>query len=543
MHSGPFTAPVLATLSLLAIATPACVPSGPLQVFNHVPAPTITSHHDAQPVTAYTTLTLQGTAADADDDDDRLEITWYVDGDPACADVRLDDDGVTTCLIDVDARTTYVDLEARDRYGATGVTAIVLHPFVNGEPTAKITYPLDGAEIVFGIQATFIAEVDDDRDLPDALDLQWDSDLDGVFGDAAADISGSAIASTNALREGPHTIRLHVTDADGVSVLDELDVTVVPCEITWFFDADGDHFGDPNVSVVHCDQPDGYVSNGDDCDDTDPVVYPTAGEICDDGIDNDCDGEMAVGCLGTRCFDDGTTALDSTYAKFFERLDAADSTGTAGAWFDDIEFEAIAGDAVGLHAWSGAFDTYVELYDPDCVLYAAADGGARDDNAFLQVPIPYDGIWTVVVTSATPGQTGDYVLEVLDDQATPGTHCFDDDDAIDLLSSPYAATFVEQLTKDDRNEGSKTLDDIEYFSFYGDTITLELVAADFDPWLTVADHDDCYYNLMTDSDSLDGWNARIVFETDMTGIHTIEAFNGPPSYDLGGYTLSAWASW
>jgi gingipain R len=42
-------------------------------------------------------------------------------------------------------------------------------------------------------------------------------------------------------------------------------------------DADGDEH-----LPLYCD--------GDDCDDTDPDVNPAADEICDDGIDNDCDG-------------------------------------------------------------------------------------------------------------------------------------------------------------------------------------------------------------------------------------------------------------
>ena len=43
--------------------------------------------------------------------------------------------------------------------------------------------------------------------------------------------------------------------------------------------------------MTACDgqQPDGYVGQGNDCDDTDPNINPTAEEICDD-IDNDCDG-------------------------------------------------------------------------------------------------------------------------------------------------------------------------------------------------------------------------------------------------------------
>ena len=35
---------------------------------------------------------------------------------------------------------------------------------------------------------------------------------------------------------------------------------------------------------------DGY-GESEDCDDQDPSVHPGAAELCDDGVDNDCDGE------------------------------------------------------------------------------------------------------------------------------------------------------------------------------------------------------------------------------------------------------------
>lgn len=60
---------------------------------------------------------------------------------------------------------------------------------------------------------------------------------------------------------------------------------------TYYTDADGDGFGDPSSSLVSCQDvaPTGYVTNGDDCDDTNPDINPDATEVID-GIDNDCNG-------------------------------------------------------------------------------------------------------------------------------------------------------------------------------------------------------------------------------------------------------------
>ena len=60
-------------------------------------------------------------------------------------------------------------------------------------------------------------------------------------------------------------------------------------ETTWYLDADGDGFGVANSVARACAQPQGYVLNDLDCDDTDPAVNPDAEEVCLDGVDNDCD--------------------------------------------------------------------------------------------------------------------------------------------------------------------------------------------------------------------------------------------------------------
>jgi hypothetical protein len=67
-----------------------------------------------------------------------------------------------------------------------------------------------------------------------------------------------------------------------------------------FFDRDGDGQDD---SEGDCDDKraelntldvdgDGVTSCDDDCDDSDPDIHPGAEEICDDEIDNDCDGDV-----------------------------------------------------------------------------------------------------------------------------------------------------------------------------------------------------------------------------------------------------------
>ncbi len=59
---------------------------------------------------------------------------------------------------------------------------------------------------------------------------------------------------------------------------------------TWHQDADGDGFGDPGVDTQACAAPEGWVENSADCDDGCADCWTGHEEVCNDGVDNDCDG-------------------------------------------------------------------------------------------------------------------------------------------------------------------------------------------------------------------------------------------------------------
>ena len=58
---------------------------------------------------------------------------------------------------------------------------------------------------------------------------------------------------------------------------------------SWYADADGDGYGDPDSAVQACTAPEGHVEGSSDCDDGDAETYPGAAERCDEA-DNDCEG-------------------------------------------------------------------------------------------------------------------------------------------------------------------------------------------------------------------------------------------------------------
>lgn len=115
----------------------------------------------------------------------------------------------------------------------------------------------------------------------------------------------------------------------------------------YYADADGDGRGNPGRFVDACEQPSGYSTHYDDCDDTNAASAPGMLEQCD-GSDNDCNGEIDEG-------------LGETYVR--------DEDGDG--------YGAASGERIT--ACAGAPDGYVQnLMDCDDTRFAVNPGATED---------------------------------------------------------------------------------------------------------------------------------------------------------------------
>ncbi|MEZ4317886.1 MAG: putative metal-binding motif-containing protein [Myxococcota bacterium] len=117
-----------------------------------------------------------------------------------------------------------------------------------------------------------------DQDCDGAIDEDgtfslWFEDADGDgLGDQA-----SAVSTCDGAPTGFVAVSGDCDDGDGL--------ITVP---TWYRDADGDGFGVSQTASA-CTAPAGYAAMAGDCDDTLASVNPGRSEVCNNGLDDDCD--------------------------------------------------------------------------------------------------------------------------------------------------------------------------------------------------------------------------------------------------------------
>ncbi len=250
----------------------------------------------------------QGQWVDNIDDCDDTKAEVYPGAPEYCdgLDNDCDKDGAIDESPAVDAPTYYYDADG-DGYGVdTTTTTDECEPLSGYAEEAGDcddadinTYP-DAPEYCDGHDDNCDGTVDEDS----AVDAApWYEDLDGDdFGNAAVvdfacDQPSGYAAVSGDCDETDSTINPDAdeycdgadNDCDGVT--DEGDALDAD---TWYADTDGDEYGDAGSSQTACSEPTGYVSDSSDCDDSDASINPGVDELCNDGIDNDCDASSSI---------------------------------------------------------------------------------------------------------------------------------------------------------------------------------------------------------------------------------------------------------
>ncbi len=145
-----------------------------------------------------------------------------------------------------------------------------------------------------------------------------------------------------------------------ISIFSCSDDDAPPCvEQTWYADADGDSLGDPNVTIEECEQPEGFVGNANDLDDTDPLnldpivsgnyenLYapelggrgaPASGDFVKfnftTGEVTDSESDWDIAFRATTIIINGGNGTGLT--------DAPERNGEGGAYIDDNVFENVS---------------------------------------------------------------------------------------------------------------------------------------------------------------------------------------------------------
>jgi hypothetical protein len=258
-------------------------------------------------------------------------------------------------------------------------------------------------------------------------------------------------------------------DCDGLA--EDADDSVENTSV-YYQDADGDGFGNADVSANYCDPPKGWESLASDCDDSDAAINPNADEIWYDGVDQDCDDWSDYDADGDGYDSEDFSGTDCDDDDFYTNPGAIEGCGDDidndcdGEILGDcalagevglLQAEAMwwgepydrAGGSVAVDDWNG--DGQVDLFVG--ATYRSITGSHSSDGGgyLLYGPITSDGelddadvhIHGYIPSgfageqASAPGDlSGDGVVDLLiEAQNGPGG-----DRAIYLLTPPFGAT-------------------------------------------------------------------------------------------------------
>ncbi len=345
------------------------------------------------------------TPGDCDDGNDLIN--------PAAPEICNEIDDNCNDLVDdspVDGTTYHLDFD-NDTYGGTTSMAACSQPagyVVDGtdcDDTDANSYP-GATEVCDGADNNCDGTIDNSA--VDATTWYQDADKD-TYGNASVsslscDAPAHYVADNTDCDDTKNKVNPAATETcNGIddNCDGNIDEAGATGETSWYVDADGDGYGAGTATVSACNKPSGYASTNTDCDDADNTTYPGATEVCEDGVDNDCDNADLTDSDCRYTTTTTTTAIVSTTSgDTIYGAAASDYFGTAIAGNADVNGDGKTDVAIGapgydsaastnnygrVYVWYGAVATTDTTTTADAV-YTAKENGEAAGNSIAFIP-------------------------------------------------------------------------------------------------------------------------------------------------------------
>ncbi|MDF1562930.1 MAG: hypothetical protein P1V51_07790 [Deltaproteobacteria bacterium] len=401
---------------------------------------------------------LVGTATDADDGADSLQVTFSSDLSGVLGTLTPTSAGdVSLSVASLAGGTHALRLEARDPDGATCSDQVLYTATL--PPQVQILAPSAGTHLE-GTALDLDAQVSDDRDAPGLLTLSWSSDLQGALGSPSADATGFARLPGVVLPLGTHRLTLLAVDTDGQQSAATRDLTIAqvvddpPSAPTIHLEPLPTHESDTLSVVLDAPgvDPEGagvthryaWTVDGSPTGETGTSIAPAltgVGEVWEVSVwASDGGQEGAPATAATTIVEDPVGPAGCALPVSFSRV-----THTQGA----VDFQRVSWAPDGSHALLLGYPRGLYRYDPATGaidLVAAGSGAERwhalfheegggfalvggDDGASTFAPVLYrydDGVGLTAITDLTGVAQGKLLASsrLVDLVQRPGTDTF-----------------------------------------------------------------------------------------------------------------------